>query len=118
MVAETPGLQLSICRDVRVWQWRPPRFTWLDPIDPVTFWNGNPVTDFGSAMPAKDIRHPWVGFGIAHTSAVLEVTAATQVCVRDVDFDRNDRLWSALARAAGWRRRAHRHSPIGGFHAS
>lgn len=91
-VARHPELMLVTCRSRRALG---------RPVCPVSFRDGRPFTDFGNALPERDIRDEHVGFGVCKPAAVEEIAAATQVVICDRSAGRNEVLWPALAEAFG-----------------
>ncbi len=92
VVRRRPELEIVVCRVTPTWSGL------LDQVCPVTFRRGYPVTDFGQALPERDIRET---FDVCRPAAVEGLVAATQVVVLDRFAGRNEILWPALAEFAG-----------------
>jgi hypothetical protein len=56
---------------------------------------GQPYTAFGEYLPPRILRHIWGGISRPALEAVCD---AWQVCLIDLDTNRNDRLWPVLDR--------------------
>jgi hypothetical protein len=63
---------------------------------PVTMVDGARHAEFGVQLPARDIRHWHVGWGICHPKAVNALCGAWQIAVIDPDWGRADYLWDVL----------------------
>lgn len=60
-----------------------------------TIRGGRPYTAFGEYLPPRTLRQIWRGISRSATAAVCD---AWQVCLIDLDINRNDRLWPVLDR--------------------
>jgi hypothetical protein len=68
---------------------------------PVSCHDGRVVTRFGAALPRRDLRDSWVGYGVCHRDAVRAVCGAWQITLIDAGWGREDSpLWPALERFA------------------
>jgi hypothetical protein len=74
------------------------RMSWKTAI-PVTRWNGDTYTRFGTRLSRRFLRDDWEGYGC--TGAVSELCEALQVTIVDQAWGRDSALWPALAEFAG-----------------